>query len=182
MLKLNDLRPAPGSRRGEKRVGRGDGSGHGTYSGRGGKGQTARAGFRMPPAFEGGQTPLWKRIPKRGFKNPRRRQYSYVNLDVLAERFEDGAEITPEEMLRRGLIKEIRDGVKVLGRGECHKALTVKAHSFSKKALRKIEEAGGKAIVLRGKRCRPVESAEAPSEPAQAQEQSDHPGDEGAEP
>lgn len=181
MLKLNDLRPTPGSRRGEKRVGRGDGSGRGTYSGRGGKGQTARAGFRMKPAFEGGQTPLWKRIPKRGFKNPRRRQYSYVNLDVLAERFEDGAEITPEELLRRGLIKEIRDGVKVLGRGECHKALTVKAHSFSKKALRKIEEAGGRAIVLRlrGKRRRPIESesAEAPAEAPRHE-----PGDEGAEP
>lgn len=172
MLKLNDLRPAPGSRRGIKRVGRGDGSGRGTYSGRGGKGQTARAGFRMPPAFEGGQTPLWKRVPKRGFKNPRRRQYAYVNLDALVEKFEEGAEITPEEMLERGLINKIRDGVKVLGRGECRKALTVTAHSFSKKALRKIEEAGGQAIVLRRRSV----------EPSEAQEPTDERGDEDAQP
>ncbi len=148
MLRLNDLKPTPGSARGKKRVGRGDGSGHGTYAGRGVKGQRARAGFKMPPAFEGGQTPLWKRIPKRGFKNPMRREWAYVNLDDIAEKFEDGAEVTPEALLERGLIKAIKDGVKVLGRGECHKRLIVKAHSFSKKARRKIEEAGGKAIVL----------------------------------
>ncbi len=149
MWKLDNLKPAPGSLRPRKRVGRGDGSGHGTYAGRGGKGQTARAGFKMPPGFEGGQTPLWKRIPKRGFKNPTRRQYAYVNLDVIAEKFEEGEEITPEKLLEHGLIKEIKDGVKVLGRGRCAKALTIKAHSFSKKAIRKIEEAGGQAIVLR---------------------------------
>jgi len=159
MLRLEDLKPTPGSKRERKRVGRGDGSGHGTYCGRGGKGQTARAGHKMPPGFEGGQTPLWKRIPKRGFNNPHRRQYAYVNLDVLAEKYQDGAEITPEDMLRRGIIKEIKDGVKVLGRGECKKKLIVKAHSFSKKAVRKIEEAGGKAIFLGGKRQRRREPA-----------------------
>jgi len=162
MWKLDNLKPTPKSKRERKRVGRGDGSGHGTYSGRGGKGQTARAGFKMPPGFEGGQTPLWKRIPKRGFKNPTRRQYAYVNLDTIAEKFEDGAEVTPEKLLERGLIKEIKDGVKVLGRGPCKKALTIKAHSFSKKAIRKIEEAGGKAIVLpRPRRGKSIDEAEA---------------------
>jgi len=148
MLRLEDLRPTPGSKRERKRVGRGDGSGHGTYCGRGGKGQTARAGYKMPPGFEGGQTPLWKRVPKRGFKNPHRREFAYVNLDVLAEKYEDGARITPEDMIKKGIIKEIKDGVKVLGRGECRKRLIIEAHRFSKKALRKIEEAGGQAIVL----------------------------------
>jgi len=102
----------------------------------------------MPPGFEGGQTPLWKRVPKRGFKNPRRREFTYVNLDDLAEEYEDGAKITPEDLLKRGIIKDIKDGVKVLGRGECHKRLIIEAHRFSKKALRKIEESGGKAIIL----------------------------------
>ena len=158
MLRLNDLKPTPGSVRARKRVGRGDGSGHGTYCGRGVKGQLARAGYKMPPGFEGGQTPLWKRIPKRGFKNPTRREWAYVNLDDIAEEFDDGPEVTPEALLERGLIKAIKDGVKVLGRGECRKRLIVKAHSFSKKARRKIEEAGGQAIVL--PRRRRAEAAE----------------------
>ncbi len=169
MLRLNDLKPTPGSVREKKRVGRGDGSGHGTYAGRGVKGQRARAGFKMPPAFEGGQTPLWKRIPKRGFKNPMRREWAYVNLDDIAEKFEDGAEVTPEALLERGLIKSIKDGVKVLGRGECDKKLIVKAHSFSKKARRKIEEAGGKAIVL--PRRRQAVEAEAEAEEAATEAQ-----------
>lgn len=148
MVKLEKLFPTPGSSKERKRVGRGDGSGHGTYSGRGGKGQTARSGYRMPPAFEGGQTPLWKRVPKRGFHNFRRRQYAYVNLDDIAEKFEEGAVVTPEALLQRNLIKAIGDGVKVLGRGKPNKKLIIKAHSFSKKARQRIEEVGGKAILL----------------------------------
>ncbi len=151
MVRLDELSPTPGSRKERKRVGRGNAS-HGTYSGRGGKGQTARSGYQMPPAFEGGQTPLWKRVPKRGFQNFRRRIFSYVNLDDIAEQFEEGAEVTPEELLKRHLIKEIRDGVKVLGRGRLTKRLILKAHSFSKKARQQIEEAGGQAIVLKSPR------------------------------
>ena len=180
MWKLDNLKPTPKSKRERKRVGRGDGSGHGTYAGRGGKGQTARAGFKMPPGFEGGQTPLWKRIPKRGFKNPTRRQYAYVNLDAIAEKFEDGAEVTPERLLERGLIKEIKDGVKVLGKGKCTKALTIKAHSFSKKAIRKIEEAGGQAIVLRRRRGKPSE-AETPEAETKAEAEAEAAAPEGAE-
>ncbi len=180
MWKLDNLKPTPGSKRERKRVGRGDGSGHGTYAGRGGKGQTARAGFKMPPGFEGGQTPLWKRIPKRGFKNPTRRQYAYVNLDAIAEKFEDGAEVTPERLLERGLIKEIKDGVKVLGKGKCTKALTIKAHSFSKKAIRKIEEAGGQAIVLRRRRGKPSE-AETPEAETKAEAEAEAAAPESAE-
>ncbi len=147
MLKLDNLKPRPGSRKGRKRVGRGNAS-HGTYSGRGGKGQTARAGFRIPPGFEGGQTPLWKRVPKRGFTNFSRREYACVNLDDLSERFEGVKEITPELMLESGLLSALKDGVKVLARGECKGKLTVTAHRFSKQAAEKIEKAGGKAIWL----------------------------------
>ncbi len=149
MWKLEDVRPTPGSLKRRKRVGRGNGSGHGTYSCRGGKGQTARSGYQMPPGFEGGQTPLWKRVPKRGFKNPHRREYAYINVAALAEHFEDGAEITPEDLLTKRVIREIKGGVKVLGHGEAlKKKFIIKAHRFSKKALEMIEKAGGQAIVL----------------------------------
>lgn len=147
-MRLEGLKPAEGSKRQRKRVGRGDGSGHGTYSGRGGKGQTARAGYRIVPGFEGGQTPIWKRIPKRGFHNPMRREYAYVNLDKLNEKYKDGEEVNPQNLIERGLIKEIKGGVKILGKGRLKLKLTIQAHRFSKKALMKIAEAGGKAISL----------------------------------
>lgn len=147
-MRLSDLRPAPGSVKKPKRVGRGNASGHGTYSTRGGKGQTARSGYRMPPAFEGGQTPLWKRVPKRGFKNILRKSYAYVNVGQLNEVFPDGAEITPKTLKEHGLIKKYRNGVKVLGDGPLSKRLIVKAHKFSKSAKEKITAAGGQAIAL----------------------------------
>jgi large subunit ribosomal protein L15 len=155
MWKLEQAHPTPGSRRRRKRVGRGNGSGHGTYSCRGGKGQTARSGYQMPPGFEGGQTPLWKRVPKRGFQNPHRCEYAYVNVAALEENYEDGAEITPESLLERGLIQGIKAGVKVLGHGgPVKKKLMVKSHRFSKKALEQIQQAGGEALVLENLRPR----------------------------
>ena len=116
MLRLEDLRPAPGSHKRGKRVGRGDGSGRGKTAGRGTKGQKSRSGYQIPPGFEGGQTPLWRRVPKRGFKNPLRREYAIVNLETLAARYPEGAEISPEDLLARGIIKKRLAGVKVLGR------------------------------------------------------------------
>jgi large subunit ribosomal protein L15 len=147
-VKLSDLRPTPGSVRKPKRVGRGNASGHGTYSTRGGKGQTARSGYRMPPAFEGGQTPLWKRTPKRGFKNPHKKSYAFVNVGQLHEHFADGAEITPKILEEHGIIKKLLNGVKILGDGPLSKRLIVKAHKFSKSAKEKIVAAGGQAIAL----------------------------------
>lgn len=147
-MRLSDLRPTPGSVRKPKRVGRGNASGHGTYSTRGGKGQTARSGYRMPPAFEGGQTPLWKRVPKRGFKNPTRKSYAFVNVGQLNERFPDGAEVTPQILEEQGIIKKSLHGVKILGDGPLSKRLIVKAHKFSKSAREKIVAAGGQAIAL----------------------------------
>ena len=168
MLKLEELRPTPGSQKRRKRVGRGNGSGHGTSSCRGGKGQTARSGYQMPPGFEGGQTPLWKRVPKRGFRNPHRREYAYVNLAVLTEKYEDGAEVTPEDLLERRIIQDLKGGVKVLGHGEpLKKKLSIQAHRFSKKALEKIEQLGGQAIVLESP---PQRRAETQEEPAQDRE------------
>ncbi|MCS7198260.1 MAG: 50S ribosomal protein L15 [Candidatus Bipolaricaulota bacterium] len=147
-MKLSDLRPTPGSVKKPKRVGRGNASGHGTYSTRGGKGQTARSGYRMPPAFEGGQTPLWKRLPKRGFKNILRKSFAYVNVGQLNEVFPDGAEITPKALKECGLVKKYRNGIKILGDGPLFKKLIVKAHKFSKGAKEKILAAGGQAIPL----------------------------------
>jgi len=160
-MRLEDLRPAPGSKRERKRVGRGSGSGHGNQSGRGTKGQKARSGVRMVPGFEGGQTPLWKRIPKRGFRNPFRRSYVWVNLDVLAAAFEDGAEITPEVLKERGLIKGRTDRVKILGRGKekLKKRLIVHAHRFSEGARKAIERAGGRAILLAPPKAEEAEEA-----------------------
>ena len=149
MLRLEDLRPSTGARRTRRRVGRGDGS-HGTYSGRGMKGQRSRAGFKMPPGFEGGQTPLWKRVPKRGFTNYTRKEFACVNLDLLSERFDAGAEITPEILLEKGIVSNMLDGLKILGRGEIDKKLSVQAHKFSKSAVEKIKAAGGDVVLLDG--------------------------------
>lgn len=142
---LNKLSPAPGSRKDRKRVGRGDGSGHGTYSGRGQKGQKSRAGGnKMRPGFEGGQLPLIKRLPeKRGFVNIFRTEYSVVNLGQLSA-FEPASEVTPEKLLAAGLIKSLRRPVKVLAEGDLSHPLVVKVHKFSTAAKAKIEAAGGR--------------------------------------
>ncbi|HIC95905.1 TPA: 50S ribosomal protein L15 [Candidatus Bipolaricaulota bacterium] len=146
-MRLEDLRPAPGAKHKRKRVGRGNASGYGNQSGRGTKGQKARSGVRMVPGFEGGQTPLWKRLPKRGFRNPNRKSYAWVNLDTLERAFEAGAEVTPLTLKERGLIKGKKE-VKILGRGKLTKSLIVRAHRFSKSAKAAIEAAGGQAIEL----------------------------------
>lgn len=146
-MRLEELRPARGARHKGKRVGRGNASGHGNQSGRGTKGQKARTGVRMVPGFAGGQTPLWKSIPKRGFRNPNRKSYAWVNLDLLERAFETGAEVTPLTLRERGLVKG-REEVKILGRGRLSKSLIVRAHRFSQAAKAAIEAAGGQAIQL----------------------------------
>lgn len=137
------LSPATGARRKSKRVGRGDGSGHGTYSGRGCKGQKSRSGFSMRPGFEGGQLPLIKRLPrKRGFVNIFRVEYSVVNVRELAV-FQPGSEVDPEILVSAGLVKSLRQPVKILAEGDITHSLSVKAHKFSTAARAKIEAAGG---------------------------------------
>jgi len=144
----NELKPAPGSKQKSKRVGRGDGSGHGTYSGRGCKGQKSRSGGNVHPRFEGGQLPIIKRLPRqRGFTNIFRTEYSTVNLARLNE-FDNKAEITPEVLVTAGIIKSTKLPLKVLGHGEISKKLTIKANKFSQAAIKKIEAAGGKAEQL----------------------------------
>jgi large subunit ribosomal protein L15 len=143
-VRQDELSPASGSRRARKRVGRGDGSGYGTYSGRGSKGQKSRSGFRMRPGFEGGQLPLIKRLPrKRGFVNIFRKEYNIVNLGKL-NMFEAGSEVTPEKLVATGVIKSLRLPVKILAEGEIDRPLVVKANKFSAAAKAKIEAAGGK--------------------------------------
>ncbi len=144
-MDLRELRPASGNKRSRKRVGRGMGSGNGKTSGRGHKGQGARSGGGVRPGFEGGQMPLTRRVPKRGFRNPSRVAFTPVNLDRL-ERFEAGREISPELLREAGLAGN--GPVKILGRGELDRPLTVKAHGFSRSAREKIEAAGGRAEVL----------------------------------
>ncbi len=147
-MRLHDLAPAPGAKKAPKRVGRGIGSGHGKTSGKGHKGQKARSGHGKGPRFEGGQMPLSMRLPKRGFKNyPFRQVYAVVNLGELA-RFEAGTVVTPELLKEKGIIKKLEDGVKVLGGGDLDRALTVRAHRFSRSAAAAIEAAGGKAEVI----------------------------------
>ena len=142
-MQAHELRPPKGARHKRKRVGRGDGSGHGTYSGRGSKGQKSRSGAGIRLGFEGGQTPLIKRLPRRrGFTNIFRVEYVSVNVKQL-ERFEAGTEVTPQLLREVGIIKTLRQPVKVLGDGEITKALTVRAHKFSAVAKGKIEAAGG---------------------------------------
>ena len=149
-MKLHELRPAPGSTKRRKRVGRGMASGKGKTSGRGMKGQGARSGGGKGPYFEGGQLPLVRRLPfKRGFNNINRIEYKPVNLDRLQEVFGEGSqEITPESLVEAGVIKRSDKAVAILGRGEVSSALTVKAHKFSKSAQEKIEAAGGTVEVL----------------------------------
>jgi large subunit ribosomal protein L15 len=146
-MKLHELQPASGSTKRRKVVGRGRGSGHGTTAGRGGKGQTARTGSSIPAWFEGGQMPLIRRLPKRGFTNIFKKEYAIINVEAL-ERFEPGQEVTPELLVANRLIRSRNDGVKVLGTGALTKALTVHAHKFSQSATAKIEAVGGKVQVI----------------------------------
>jgi large subunit ribosomal protein L15 len=146
-MDLSNLRKPKGATHAKKRIGRGQGSGNGKTAGRGHKGAKSRSGFKHKRGFEGGQMPLHRRVPKRGFHNPFRQEYEVVNLDTLADRFEPGVEITPELLRERGLVG--RQGpIKVLARGDVSKALVVRAHKFSGKAAEKIAAAGGKAEVL----------------------------------
>ena len=147
-MKLHDLKPAPGSKMKRKRVGRGMGSGNGYTSGRGANGQNSRSGGLVRPTFEGGQTPLFRRLPKRGFNSKNKREFSIVNIYQL-NRFEEGKEVTPEVLKESGIINKVaKSGVKILGTGLLEKPLTVKAHAFSSSAKELIEEAGGKAEVM----------------------------------
>ena len=142
-MKQNELLPAPGSKKGRKRVGRGDGSGHGTYSGRGCKGQKSRSGGKTTRGFEGGQLPLIRRLPrKRGFTNIFRVEYSVVNIDKLNV-FEAGSEVTPEKLVAAGVVKSLRRPVKILAEGDIDRPLVVRANKFSAAAKAKIEAAGG---------------------------------------
>ncbi|ACJ75679.1 50S ribosomal protein L15 [Thermosipho africanus H17ap60334] len=147
-MRLSDIRPTPGSMRKRIRVGRGIGSGKGKTSGKGHKGQKARGTGKVHPWFEGGQTPIHRRLPKFGFKNFTKKVYTVVNVEDLERKFNSGDEVTPEKLLEVGLIKKINDGVKILGNGEITKPLTVVAHAFSSSARRKIEAVGGKAEVI----------------------------------
>jgi len=146
-MRLDELKPAPGSSKKRKRVGRGDGSGHGKTSGRGHKGQGARSGGNVQPGFEGGQMPLQRRLPKRGFHNINRVEMTVVNLGQL-EALLDGTEATPETLVAQGLVNGKNRRIKILGEGSLSKALTVRAHGFSAKAKEKIEAAGGKAELI----------------------------------
>jgi len=145
-MKLCDLMPAPGSRKRKKRVGRGPGSGHGKTSCRGHKGQKARSGGGVKSGFEGGQMPLYRRVPKRGFTNIFQKCYTVINVGELNALTE--TEITPELLLQKGMVKDIRDGVKVLGNGEVSRPMTVKAHAFSKSAREKIMQAKGSVEII----------------------------------
>jgi len=147
-MSLNNLRPPKGAKHAKKRIGRGQGSGSGKTAGRGHKGAKSRAGFKFKRGFEGGQMPLHRRVPKRGFHNPFRVEYEVVNLELLAMKFDAGATVTPELLHERGLVAGGGRPVKILARGEIDKALTVRAHKFSGKAAEKIKAAGGAAEAI----------------------------------
>lgn len=147
-MKLHTLKPAPGSRHRKKRVGRGPGSGLGKTAGRGQDGQNSRSGGGVRPGFEGGQMPLQRRLPKRGFSNyPFKKEYAIINVEDLNV-FDNGTEVTPELLLEKRMIRKLNDGLKVLGRGKLEKSLTVKAHKISKSAQEQILSNGGKVEVL----------------------------------
>ncbi|RMD52297.1 MAG: 50S ribosomal protein L15 [Nitrospirae bacterium] len=141
-MRLNELSPAKGSNRKSKRVGRGPGSGHGKTSCRGHKGQKARSGGAKGPGFEGGQMPLQRRLPKRGFRNIFKKEYAVINIKQLAL-METSDQITPESILKRGLVSKMKDGIKLLGEGDIDRAVHVKVHAISSSAKEKIEKAGG---------------------------------------
>lgn len=146
-MRLSDLSPIRGSRKRKKRVGRGPGSGHGKTSCRGHKGQKSRSGGGTRPGFEGGQMPLHRRLPKRGFRNIFKKQYAIINLKALNE-ISDSV-VTPEVLIEKGVIKSIKDGVKILGVGEIKKPINVKAHAFSTSAKEKILKSGGSAEIIK---------------------------------
>lgn len=146
-MRLHELRPAEGTNKSKKRVGRGTGSGLGTTAGRGMNGQNSRSGGGVRPGFEGGQMPLFRRIPKRGFKNRNRIIWTTVNVEDL-NAFEANTVITPQLLIECGMVKKFNDGIKVLGDGELNVGLTVKANKFTQSAIEKIEAAGGKAEVI----------------------------------
>jgi len=147
MMDLSNLKPAPGSTKNRKRIGRGPGSGTGKTSGKGHKGQNARSGGGVKPGFEGGQMPLQRRIPKRGFTSLNKKIYNLINLRDL-DAFEAGTVVDVEQYGKAGLVNGMKDGIKILGDGDLTKALTVQAHRFSKSAVEKIEAAGGKTEVI----------------------------------
>ena len=146
-MKLHELSPSEGSKKKAFRVGRGHGSGNGKTSGKGQKGQKARSGGGVRPGFEGGQMPLYRRLPKRGFTNIFAKKYTSINVEDL-NKFDNGTEITAEVLKENGVIKKINDGIVVLGRGDLNKKVTIKAKRFSKSAEEKISAAGGKAEVI----------------------------------
>ncbi|ABS72583.1 MULTISPECIES: 50S ribosomal protein L15 [Bacillus] len=146
-MKLHELKPSEGSRKVRNRVGRGIGSGNGKTAGKGHKGQNARSGGGVRPGFEGGQMPLFQRLPKRGFTNINRKDYAIVNVDKL-NGFAEGTEVTPELLLETGVISKLNAGVKILGNGKLEKKLTVKANKFSASAKEAVEAAGGTAEVI----------------------------------
>lgn len=146
-LRLDRLKPGAGAGKKPKRVGRGPGSGRGNTATRGHKGQKSRSGYSQRPGFEGGQMPLHRRLPKRGFTNIFAKKYVVLNVRDL-NRFDDGASVTPEAVVQAGIVKKIRDGLRILGHGELEKKLTVSAHHFSESARKKIEAAGGRVEVL----------------------------------
>ncbi|MDQ0177339.1 50S ribosomal protein L15 [Bacillus chungangensis] len=146
-MKLHELQHAEGSRKKRNRVGRGTSSGNGKTSGRGQKGQKSRSGGGVRLGFEGGQTPLFQRLPKRGFTNINRKEYAIVNIGTL-NRFEDGTEVTPELLLETGVVSNAKSGIKILSKGDLEKKLTVKANKFSSAAKNAIEAAGGKTEVI----------------------------------
>lgn len=147
-MKLHDLAPAAGSNKAVKRIGRGPASGQGKTAGKGHKGQKARAGRGPRPGFEGGQMPLQRRVPKRGFNNIFAKEIAIVNVSALEDRFEDGAVIDVEALIAKGLVKETLDGVKILGNGDLTKKFTVKVNAYSASAKEKIEKAGGTAEIV----------------------------------
>jgi large subunit ribosomal protein L15 len=147
-MDLSNLRPPKGAKHSKKRVGRGHGTGQGAQAGRGHKGAQSRSGYKRKRGFEGGQMPLKRRVPKRGFHNPFRIEYAVVNLDTIAERFDQGAVVTPDVLRENGLVADSAQRVKVLARGDIAKGLTIRAHKFSGKAAEKIAAAGGTAEVL----------------------------------
>jgi large subunit ribosomal protein L15 len=147
-MALNNLRPPRGMKHPKKRIGRGQGSGNGKTAGRGHKGAKSRSGYKFKRGFEGGQMPLHRRVPKRGFHNPFRVEYEVVNLDTLVLKFDTGAVITPELLREHGMVSRGTNKVKILARGDVDKALTVRAHKFSGKAAEKIAAAGGTAEAI----------------------------------
>lgn len=144
---LNELKPVSGARHATKRIGRGTGSGHGKTAGKGNKGQNARSGGGVRPGFEGGQIPLFQRLPKRGFNNINRKEYAIINLSDLNV-FEDGTVVTPDLLIDAKIIKDTKSGIKVLGNGKLEKKLTIKAHKFSASASEEIAKAGGTVEVI----------------------------------